>query len=138
MLRQAYEKPERGQLSLDELQRILYASVASYDDLFLHLDGLDECPEVEDVRQTVLDGVQQLLTRAPNVRVFVTSRGLPDIRSRMEALGATQLNIATKTIDADVRRYVSSQLSRDRKLSRLDLPTQTSIEDTLSKKANGM
>jgi hypothetical protein len=43
-----------------------------------------------------------------------------------------------ETVDADVRRYVSSQLSRDRKLSRLDLPTQTLIEDTLSKKANGM
>jgi hypothetical protein len=138
MLRQAYEKPERSQLGLDELQRILHSSVASYDELFLHLDGLDECPEVEDVRQTVLDGVQQLLTRAPNVRVLVTSRDLPDIRSRMEALSATQLNIAAETVDADIGRYVSSQLSRDRKLSRLDLPTRTLIEDTLSNKANGM
>jgi hypothetical protein len=138
MLRQAYETLDSSRPGLDDLQSILYSSAASYDGLFLHLDALDECPELEDVRQTVLDGVQQLLTRVPNVRVLVTSRDLPDIRSRMEALGATQLNIAAETVDADIRRYVSSQLSRDPKLSRLDLPTQTLIKDTLSEKANGM
>ena len=92
----------------------------------------------KDVRHMVLDGVQQLLTRVPNVRVLVTSRDMPDIRSRMEVLGATQLNIVAETVDADIGRYVSSQLSRDRKLSRLDLASRTLIEDTLSNKANGM
>jgi hypothetical protein len=138
VLRQAYEKPERSQPSLDELQRILYASIVSYDILFLHLDALDECAEVEDVRQMVLDGVQQLLKGATNVRVLVTSRDVPDVRACMEVLGATQLNIVAETVDADIGRYVSSQLSRDRKLSRLDSPTRTLIEDTLSNKANGM
>jgi len=56
----------------------------------------------------------------------------------MEVLGATQLNIVAETVDADIGRYVSSQLSRDRKLSRLDLASRTLIEDTLSNKANGM
>jgi hypothetical protein len=138
MLRKAYEEPERSQPGLGELQRILYSSLASYDSLFLHLDALDECPEAEDVRQMVLDGVQQLLIRAPNVRALVTSRDVPDIRSRMEVLGATQLNIAPETVDADIGKYVSSQLSRDRKLSRLDFSTRILIEDTLSKKGNGM
>jgi hypothetical protein len=90
------------------------------------------------VRQKVLDGVQQLLARAPNIRVFVTSRDVSDIRSRMEELGATQLSIATQTVDADIGKYVSRQLSRDPKLSRLDPATRTLIEDTLSSKSNGM
>jgi hypothetical protein len=138
MLRQAYEKPGRSRPGLVDLQKILYFSIASFDGLFLHVVALDECPEVEDVRQVVLDGVQQLLARAPNVRVFVTSRDVPDIRSRMEVLGATQLNIAAETVDSDIGRYVSNQLSRDRRLSRLDIPMQTLIRDTLSNKANGM
>jgi hypothetical protein len=138
LLRQAYENPQRSLPGLEDLQRILSSSVASYNSVFLHLDALDECPEGEDVRQKVLDGVQQLLARAPNLRMFVTSRDVPDIRSRMEELGATHLSIATQTVDADIGRYVAKQLSRHPKLSRLDPATQTLIKDTLSNKSNGM
>ncbi|KAK3618640.1 hypothetical protein LTR22_026304 [Elasticomyces elasticus] len=86
MLRQAYEKAERRQPGLDELQKILSASIASYDEVFLHLDALDECPEGDGVRQN---------------------------------------------------KYVSTQMSRDRKLSRLER-FRTMIEDTLAQKADGM
>lgn len=138
LLRQAYENPQPCVPGLKDLERILNASVASYDTVFLHLDALDECPEGEDVRQKVLDGVQQILARAPNIRMFVTSRDVPDIRSRMEEFGAIQLSIATQTVDADIGRYVSRQLSRDPKLRRLDPATRTLIKDTLSNKSNGM
>ncbi|TKA55101.1 hypothetical protein B0A55_13339 [Friedmanniomyces simplex] len=45
MLRQAYEKAEQRRPGLDELQKTLSASVASYDEVFIHLDAIDECPE---------------------------------------------------------------------------------------------
>ncbi|KAM0719563.1 hypothetical protein Q7P37_003693 [Cladosporium fusiforme] len=138
MLRQAYENPERRQPSLDELQRTLYSSATSYNELYLHLDALDECPEGDETRQTVLSGVEEFLTRASNVRMLVTSRDIPDIRSRLEELGTEHLSIAGQTVDADIGRYISTQLSRDHKLSRLDPTTHTLILDTLAKKASGM
>ncbi|KAK4904792.1 hypothetical protein LTR49_025823 [Elasticomyces elasticus] len=102
MLRQAYEKAERRQPGLDELQKILLASMASYDKVFHHLDALDECPEGDEVRQHVLDGIEELLKRAQKIR-----------------------------------KYVSTQMSRDFKLSRLE-SSRTMIEDTLVEKADGM
>lgn len=138
MLRQAYEKAERRQPGLDELQKILLASVASYDKVFLHLDALDECPEEEGARQIVLNGVEILFERAPNVRILVTSRDVPDVRYLMEKLGAHPLSIGAQTVNADIQKYVSTELSRDRRLSRLDWATRTLIEETLAQRADGM
>jgi hypothetical protein len=138
MLRQAYEKAERRQPGLDELQKILLASVTSYDQIFLHLDALDECSEGDGMREGLLHGIEELLNRAPNVRVLVTSRDVSDVRCRMEEYRAETLSIAAQTINADIQRYVSTQLSRDRKLSRLDPATRTSIDEKLAQKADGM
>jgi len=138
MLHQAYEMAERRQPGLDELQKILLVSIASYDKIFLHLDALDECPEEEGARQKVLDGVQMLLERAPNVRMLITSRDVPDARYFMEKLGANILSIGAQTVNADIEKYVSKELSRDHRLSQLDQATRTFIEDTLAQKADGM
>ncbi|KAK6436813.1 hypothetical protein LTR95_006993 [Oleoguttula sp. CCFEE 5521] len=138
MLRQAYEKVERKLPGLDELQKILLSSVASYDEVFLHLDALDECPEGDGMRQNVLNGIQQLLRQAPNVRILVTSRDVSDVRSLMEISGADLMPIIAQTISSDIRKYVSTQVSRDRKFSRLDLATKTMIEETLVQRADGM
>jgi hypothetical protein len=41
-------------------------------------------------------------------------------------------------VDADIQRYTWNQLSRDRKLSRLDATTKNMIGDTISQRADGM
>ncbi|KAK0950685.1 hypothetical protein LTR91_025479, partial [Friedmanniomyces endolithicus] len=136
MLRQAYEKAERRQPGLDELQKILLASIASYDKVFLNLDALDECPEGDEVRQHVLDGIEELLKRAQKIRVLITSRDVPDVRSVVEKLRAQALSIEARTVHADIQKYVSTQISRDLRLSRLE-SSRTMIEDTLVQKADG-
>ncbi|KAK4889578.1 hypothetical protein LTR27_011656 [Elasticomyces elasticus] len=136
MLRQAYE--ESRQPGLNELQHILFASLASCDEAFLHFDGIDECLEGDDVRQNVLSGIEELSERIPNARMLVTSRDIPDVRFLMEKLGAEQLSITVETADPDIEKYVSAQLSRDHKLSRLDPATKDLIRQTLAQKADGM
>ncbi|KAK3618321.1 hypothetical protein LTR56_024715 [Elasticomyces elasticus] len=117
--------------------KILSASIASYDEVFLHLDALDECPEGDEVRQHVLDGIEELLERAQNIRVLITSRDVPDVRSVVEKLRAQALSIKAQTVDADIQKYVSTQISRDHRLSKLE-SSRTMIEDTLVQKADGM
>ena len=138
MLVQACEKPNASIPGLEELERILLSCVQSHGEIFLLLDALDESPEGSEVRQNVLDGLERLASEAPNIRMFVTSREINDVGETMQILGADLVSIRARLVDADIQRYASSQLSRDRKLSKLDVATKSLIEDTISQQADGM
>ncbi|OQN98003.1 hypothetical protein B0A48_16308 [Cryoendolithus antarcticus] len=138
MLRQAYQRTERRLPGSDELQKILWSSIAAYNSVYVHLDALDECPEGDGVRQIVLSSVEQLLDQLPNVRILVTSRDVPDVRSLMQDASADLMPITARTIDADIHRYILTYVSRDSRLSRLDPAARALIEDTLSERADGM
>jgi hypothetical protein len=138
MLRQAYEKQDRSVPGPDELKVILLASIKSLNKVFLFLDALDECPEEHDVRQGVLDRIETLTSHAPNLNIFATSRELPQIRESMDAFGFESLRIATSAVDADIRVYVATQLSRDRHFRKFGSATLGMIETTISNKADGM
>ena len=138
MLRQAYEKHDRSVPSLDELKKILTASIAAWKKVYLFLDALDECPEEHDVRQGVLDQIEALTSHAPNLNIFITSRELPQIRESMAALSFESLRVATSAVDADIRVYVATQLSHDRHFRKFGSTTLGLIETTISGKADGM
>jgi hypothetical protein len=138
MLQQAYGKPNRSLPGVDELQNILLSCFESYDEVFLLIDALDECPEESDVRHNMLECLARLSQKAHHVKIFATSRKLLDIRESMVRLGATPMSIATHSVDVDIRQYMATQLSRDHRLSRLDQVTRALIEETISVKADGM
>ena len=138
MLVQAFEKPNASIPGVDELEKILLACIQSYDEMILLLDALDECPESNEAWQNVLDGLERLAQGALNTRMFVTSREVGGVGESMRPLGAYLTSVAARSVDADVQRYISSQLSRNRKLSKLDVTTKNLIEDTISRKADGM
>jgi ankyrin repeat domain-containing protein 50 len=138
MLRKAYEEAERRHPGLDKMEEIPRVSIASYDEVVLQLDALDECPERDGVRQNVLRGIKGLLDRTQNVRMLVTTRYLPEVRDTMEGIGAEQLFIPPQTVNADIGVYVSTRLSHDTKLSRLDNTLKTLIEERLAQKADGL
>jgi hypothetical protein len=138
MLQQAYSKPNRSKPGLDELENMLLACFESYVEVFLLLDALDECPEDNDVRHSTLQCVAQLSHKAQNVKIFATSRELPDIRKSMIGLAAEPVSIVTRSVDEDIRRYMATQVSCDHRLSRLDRKTKALIEETISAGADGM
>ena len=138
MLTQACEKADASTPGVEELERILLACIRSCDEFFLFLDALDECPEGSEVRQNVLEGLERLAQEARNIRMFVTSREVTDVGESMQTLEAVPVSIAVRSVDSDIQRYTSSQLSRDRKLSKLDVNTKNLIEDTISHQADGM
>lgn len=84
--------------------------------IYLLIDALDECPELNQARQTVLERIERLTRDAPNLRVFATSRELDRIRMSMEALPAEPLRVMTRAVDADIQIYVAKEVSRDRRL----------------------
>ncbi|KAK3616053.1 hypothetical protein LTR56_026217 [Elasticomyces elasticus] len=138
MLQQKYEKPNRSVLEGDDLERVLLSSISSYDKFFLVLDALDESPENGETRQTVLERVERLTQTASNIKILATSRELRDVRESVETLGAEPISVATSAVDADIRKYVATQLSRDRRFARLDVKTTGLIEESISSRADGM
>ena len=108
MLVQAYGKPERSLPGLDDLAKILCSSIESFDEVFLLLDALDECPEAEEVRQNVLEGMERLVQGSCNLKVLATSREVSEVRDSMGTLGADTISIATHIVDADIHKWVST------------------------------
>jgi ankyrin repeat domain-containing protein 50 len=77
------------------------------------MDALDECSDPEDVRRDMLDHLEKLITKAPNIKVFATSRELHQIGEFMREQGAKVCSVGKRKVDGDIRRYVLGELSRD-------------------------
>jgi hypothetical protein len=138
MLRKAYFSGDRKMPGREQLEEILYASLSSFDQVFCHLDALDECPGDDGARQRLLESLELLLKQAPNVGLLATSRDESDIREHMERLSAKSVCLTDTVVDPDIRRYITKQVNRIPKLSRLDATTKELVEQTLMQKAGGM
>jgi hypothetical protein len=138
MLQKEFNKPNRSLLGPATLEEILISSIGQYDEVFLVIDALDECPKSEDARRNMLEGLERLVGKASKLKVLATSRELQDIREHMDSFGADVLPISTLPVDANIERYVGSELLRDRKLRRLDGELKTLIMKTFAEKADGM
>ncbi|OQN96228.1 hypothetical protein B0A48_17790 [Cryoendolithus antarcticus] len=138
MLEKAHDRPARTRPGRDDLTRMLLASVLSFRRVYIHLDALDECPEVDRVRLVMLSGLSKFLKDASNAHVLVTSRDELGVRYAMSNLGAITLPIADSFVDSDVGLFVKNELVRDDKLRRLDNDTKELVHRTLVQKADGM
>ncbi|RMY83156.1 hypothetical protein D0861_07560 [Hortaea werneckii] len=138
LLQRAYEDSSRGRPGKDELEKILLLSLQAYNQVFLALDALDESPEENDIRQELLEQLEKLVQNTSNVKLLATSREVRDIQESMGMLKTERINVADSKVDKDIRKYVVSELSKDRRLSRLSDKTTLLIEDTLSARADGM
>ena len=138
MLQREYQKPNRSLPGVEALQEILLSSIGQYDEAFFVFDALDECPEIDEARRNVLGGLGRLARKASNLKILATSREVRDIHDCMGSLGAEVIPISTRPVDADIERYVGSEMSRDRKLYRLDENLKMLIMKTFAEKADGM
>jgi hypothetical protein len=138
MLRQAWGDAKRSVPGPDELEKIFLASTRSCSKVYLLVDALDECPEDDETRQSVLKRIERLTQDAPNLKILTTSRELPAIRESMTALGSKPMCVATLAVNADIRIYVANQLSGDRSFGKFKKETLDLIESTIASKADGM
>jgi hypothetical protein len=138
MLQTLYDRPDKRSPGQRELEQLLDAAVKSYKQVFLHLDALDECPEEDNARRRILEGVGRLLLQAPNVHLIATSRDELETRNCMDRLGAKSVSLTSRLVYPDIQRYVLKELAINPKLSRLDPASKILVEQTLTRKANGM
>lgn len=138
LLRRAYEQSKQKASGSQELENVLISSLEPFDEFFILLDALDECPDNDEARQSLLEGLEGLLRRATQLNLMATSRDLGDIRDYMEAMRSLAIPVETNAVDTDIQKWLSSQLAADRKLRKLSPAMKSLVQDTIAQKADGM
>ncbi|THZ70115.1 hypothetical protein D6C85_06186 [Aureobasidium pullulans] len=112
----------------------------SFQQIFVVIDGLDECPEEQ--RPAILDfiidasGVTSSCTK-----VFVSSRREGDIYSHFSFLKKPVIELEAGLITPDIMKFVREEVSRRRAVSELHIQEETLLEEVIQKlieDSNGM
>lgn len=135
-------KRECLQPSLESLRELFTLLASSFQENFLMLDALDECPA--DERHHIIGFLTNLVEVLPNAKVFITSRKEGDIAEAFKNRNTPVIAIKAENVREDIEVFVRAEVKRLREGyggKRLYL-TGDSLEDTivakLSEKADGM
>jgi hypothetical protein len=140
VLQRYYNRSNGRQPIQTALEEMVVICAQSYSTVYVMLDALDECPEENDARYQMLQGLEGLEQRIPQLKFCVTSRDISIIRNRLTAtaIAATQLSLQTAAVNADIRQYLSHQLLSDGRLTKLNQDIKALIMEKLSDRADGM
>ena len=119
---------------LNEIASLLRTQVERFDEVFIVIDALDECPDLNQTRKNLLAKVRCLL---PKARLMITSRHTPSI----EKMFKHDTHLEIRAQNQDVREFIKSQLEqRDELVDLLEdhEDVQSSIIATILEKTNGM
>ena len=122
-VRQAFRKEKMAfggrAVQLLDLVKILKRAIASLPEVYICIDGLDEC--LPDNRRELLESLQEIVRASPTARVFLSGR--PHIRSEIERYLPGAITIAVIPTIRDIERYLEMKLNRD--------PTPNAMDDDL-------
>jgi hypothetical protein len=120
---------ERGSMPSDVFLATL-ETIASYNRIYIVLDGLDECAN----REPLLEILSTLETEKLNL--FVTSRFEKDIEKAFE--GKESLGVDQECVQIDIATHIGWMLDSDKKLKCIKLDLKETIKNQLAKKSDGM
>ena len=112
--------------SLSEILQVLRSEIGDYSGskVFIIVDALDECPEDNKIRETVLTELRALQS---TVHLMVTSR--PHVTVELDP---PCLIVDIRASDGDVLHYVDGRISCDRQLAR-HLKGRAALQEDLRK-----
>ena len=123
LVRRAFRKDKMGfggrAVQLLGLVRILKRAIVSLPEVYICIDGLDEC--LPDNRRELLESLQEIVQASPTARVFLSGR--PHIRSEIKRYFPEAITIAVIPTIRDIERYLEMKLNRD--------PTPNAMDDDL-------
>nr|POE49152.1 vegetative incompatibility protein het-e-1 [Quercus suber] len=137
-LRQLYERSKQTRPGTRELEKVLISTVSTLDGAFVVLDALDESPELSGTRWDLLKRLTKLLSQSSKLRLFATSRYLPDIPGLMDDLPCEHISIRSCDVSGDIQQYVAIQLSTEPRLRQFTPTIKSMIEKNVSDNADGM
>jgi hypothetical protein len=115
------------QPSLRSLSEALSDMLSSFHTVYIVIDALDECKELDETLQFLHD---MQGWKAEYLRIIVTSRNLVDIGASICDLSTDIVCVEGLPIQKDISLYISERLRTDQKLA--EWPPQS--RETISKK----
>lgn len=129
------------QPSLDTLCKTFHQMAQCAGELWVVLDALDECI-MDQHRRELLNWIQDCHAGSSNIHLLVTSRPEQDIQSAVAKWASVDsiIPLQSELVQKDISSYVYHEVRKGTRLERWRgwADVQQEIEDTLTKKANGM
>ncbi|KAF8344871.1 hypothetical protein F5887DRAFT_1134313, partial [Amanita rubescens] len=119
----------------DMLKNALKEMLSCSQDVYLIMDALDECRELDDILQLI-----QAIRGwgLANCHILVTSRKEQSIIAFFAQMELLEVDLATMPVDGDIQAYVAHELSHHVHLQKWGQDGCDLIHKTLTKEANGM
>ena len=120
-----------------ELVGLIAQKLSSHEELYLLIDGVNECEDP----QSILQWIANIVTSCSNcsIRLFISSINEKDIEISIDGLpNARTENLRQIDIRNDVRSLVLASLESDSRLRRHSPELKGEIETALTKGAMGM
>ncbi|KFY91042.1 hypothetical protein V500_04822 [Pseudogymnoascus sp. VKM F-4518 (FW-2643)] len=142
LVRILYDSYSHTQPPTDQLLSSIKSMIDSHRNrnVFIIIDALDECPNEGGERGDLCDCLITIKEwAASNLHVLVTSRSLVELTDSLDALCTiASISIEGAAVESDIRKFIRTQLSNDRKLQKWPTEIQGEIEKALTHGAQGM
>lgn len=96
-----YEDNEKGRPLYQDIMDMMKAIVREYEVFYLVIDALDEAMDKSETYAKLLNAVEELQEEA-NLRVFITSRSIPEITERFEPESMLEIRASRE----DLQQYL--------------------------------
>ena len=137
-LREVFRAGKRGfggrAVQLPDLVEILKMTIASLPDVFICIDGLDEC--LQKNRRELLESLRDIMRASPTTRVFLSGR--PHIRDEVKRYFTEAIMIAVVPTMEDLERYLEMRLDRDPTPGAMDENLRAEIMKVIPRKISQM
>ena len=137
-LRQVFRAEKRGfggrAAQLLDLVEIIKETIALLPEVFICIDGLDEC--LPKNRRELLESLQDIARASPTTRIFLSGR--PHIRDEVKRYFTKAITIAVIPTFEDIERYLEMRLDRDPTPSAMDAYLRAEIMRVIPRKISQM
>lgn len=96
-----YEDKEKGRPLYQDIMDMMKSMVREHEVLYLVIDALDEAMDKNETYAKLLNAVEELQEEA-NLRVFITSRSIPEITERFEPESMLEIRASRE----DLQQYL--------------------------------
>ena len=117
-----------SQPSTRELISILRDIAKELDEVFLVLDGLDECVDHDELHGMIDEMLEWDVGR---LHILLTSRFDPGLVTLMEARNMPIIEANTQVVDADIQLYIQEQLASHPRLRKWSAKLRAEIHRSL-------
>jgi ankyrin repeat domain-containing protein 50 len=144
-LRDSYRLSVEGTLSpsINDLQVMLSAVIDGFEDVYIFIDALDECPRLDGSRERMMDKLHAIFRwKKKSLHVLTTSRKEHDIEKVLTLAGQSlpvynSVKLEEKYVQEDVQLFVRNAL-RNRSFNKWNPELKQEVEEVLTSRAQGM